>query len=143
MNQKLRYRTILILPNENNTNIPFYFNDSYEHDHKTLIDIWCKGNGKNKLSNSDLVNEGYVTIHTVSDNEESYDIIICYVPLQISEKQYEYLLSIKDEFLKYKTFGMQIEVTDSEPIVDNNNPSEIIDYFYEILKDCLPERGRK
>lgn len=50
---------------------------------------------------------------------------------------------MKDKILKYKTFGMQIEVSDSKAIVDNNNPSEIIDYFYEILKDCLPERGRK
>ncbi len=143
MNKELRYRTIEVLPNENDSDILYSFKDSWEYDHKTLIDIWCEENGKDKSSNSALVSEGYVTIHTVSNDAESYDIIICYVPTRISEKQYEYLLNMKDKILKYKTFGMQIEVSGSKAIVDNNNPSEIIDYFYEILKDCLPERGRK
>lgn len=136
-------RIVKIVPNENLTDIPYYEEENTEYFHLKGIRTFSDKYNLNYTDISGLIHDGYILVLIVIDHVKNISTYPCYVPKRISKKQYEWLLSEYNEILKYDTFGFDIEGDNGEPIREDGTPEELIDYFYELVSDCVENRSLK
>ncbi len=137
-------RTIKVIPNERLTDIPVFYKETNEYFHAKLIRDFSRETGLNYTNIKELIKAGFILILTVTNLRDFLSKthnIVCYVPSTISEKQYAYLINERNKILSYAEFGFDIANGEDEVIREDGEPSEIIDYFYDIAEDCVESRG--
>lgn len=81
---------------------------------------------------NDLINNNHIIL-TITN-----DVILCYIPKIITEKQYSDLLSIKDYILKFKSFYSFIMNEDSKRFFGENNIEQTVNDFYNYVEiNCI------
>lgn len=136
-------RIVKIVPNENLTDIPFYEEENNEYFHLKGIRAFSDKYNLNYTDITGLISDGYILIIIVIDPVSNIYSYVCYVPKRISKKQYEWILSEYNDILNYKIFGFELEGENGEPIREDGTPSDLIDYFYELVSDCVENKSLK
>lgn len=133
----------VIIPNEEILDIPVYKEESYTLHHDDMIKHFTKKYNLGPIDEYDLVSSGHVFLRAV-DN-----LIMCYIPRKLTEKQFELLLEERDFLKSFPIFCANIH-GNNDLIIENafgryeTKGRNIVDCFYEeIASVCLESRGLK
>ncbi len=134
-------KTAVIIPNETVLNVPVYCEDSLDLFHVDMIKKFANLYNLEVTDEYDLVEKGHIFLRAVDD------LVICYIPGRITEKQFERLLQLRSFLERYERFTASI-LGNNELVIENISGEydwtnkNIIDYFYDMVKkECLESRG--
>lgn len=135
-------KSVVIIPNETITSIrPFKRNCEHHPEALTkfafLNDISIMPSTlKDSFETSyQLAEQGFCVL--LYDNEETLKNVMIFLPLQISEKQYEFFKSKKEEFNEYNVNVLSQEEIEKFNLYDKTTHPE---YIYEHLLSILEEK---
>jgi len=137
--------SVVIIPNENNLNIPIYHDSIESGRHNEMLNNFCELYSiENIFGNADLniTYAGHITIETA----DGISLATTWIPDDITDSQYENLLNTKDIFSNYNNVAFKTwpsNAIDINKTPDGYNGSTV-DYFYEELEKFYKEnKSRK
>ena len=136
-------KSVVVIPNENFTNIRL-FSKKCNHHHESLTDFVFI----NDISISrSLLIHSYETSYQLAeegncillyDNKETLKNIMIFLPLEISEKQYQFFKSKKEEFKEYNINILSQEQSGKFSLYDKTtHPKGIYECLLNILEQKL------
>ena len=134
-------RTIILIPNDEMFDFPVYKSSSTELYHEEMY----------KKFSSCYFDYNYDKFHLMEMNfiicESFDDIMMCWVPNKITEKQYSRLLECKEFLTEFPVFDAGIYEEASIELINENewpdNKNRIEYFFNKVKEECLKMGGRK